>query len=168
VGTFAVQLAKAFHAEVTGVCGPTKVDLVRSIGADHVIDYTRENFADGARRFDLILDNAGRRPLSVLRRALAPRGTLVIVGGEGGNRWSGGFGRQILRAPLLSLLGSQSLLSLTADVHTRDLDVLRELIESGKVTPVIDRTFPLAQAPEAIRYVHGRARGKVVVTVAAD
>jgi NADPH:quinone reductase-like Zn-dependent oxidoreductase len=169
VGTFAVQLAKAFHAEVTGVCGPTKVDLVRSIGADHVIDYTRENFADGARRFDLILDNAGRRPLSVLRRALAPRGTLVIVGGEGGNRWSGGFGRQILRAPLLSLLGSQSLLSLTADVCTRDLDVLRELIESGKVTPVIDRTFPLAQAPEAIRYVHdGRARGKVVVTVAAD
>jgi NADPH:quinone reductase-like Zn-dependent oxidoreductase len=169
VGTFAVQLAKAFHAEVTGVCGPTNVDLVRSIGADHVIDYTRENFADGARRFDLILDNAGRRPLSVLRRALAPRGTLVIVGGEGGNRWSGGFGRQILRAPLLSLLGSQSLLSLTADVCTRDLDVLRELIESGKVTPVIDRTFPLAQAPEAIRYVHdGRARGKVVVTVAAD
>ncbi|MGD0997740.1 MAG: NAD(P)-dependent alcohol dehydrogenase [Thermoleophilia bacterium] len=169
VGTFAVQLAKAFGAEVTGVCGPTKTDLVRSLGADHVIDYTRENFADGARRYDLILDNAGRRPLSVLRRALAPRGTLVIVGGEGGNPWSGGFGRQILRAPLLSLVVSQTLLSLTADVRTRDLDVLGRLIEGGKVTPVIDRTFPLAQAPEAIRYVHdGRARGKVVVSVAED
>ena len=114
VGTFAVQLAKAFGAEVTGVCGPTKADLVRSLGADHVIDHTRENFADGARRYDLILDNAGRRPLSVLRRALVTRGTLVIVGGEGGNRWSGGFGRQILRAPLLSLVVSQTLLSLTA------------------------------------------------------
>jgi 2-desacetyl-2-hydroxyethyl bacteriochlorophyllide A dehydrogenase len=166
VGTFAVQLAKAFGAEVTGVCNPTKVDLVQSVGADHVIDYTRGDVVDGTRRYDLILDTGGNRSLSHLRRALAPHGTLVIVGGEGGNRWSGGFGRQILRAPLLSLFVSQSLRSLNAQVRTEDLDVLKGLIESGKVTPVIDRTYPLAQAPDAIRYMHERhARGKVVVTV---
>ncbi len=166
VGTFAVQLAKSLGAEVTGVCSTSKVDLVRSIGADDVIDYTRQDFADGPRRYDLILDTGGRRPLTALRRALTPRGTLVIVGGEGGNRWSGGFGRQMLRAPLLSLVVGQSFRPVNAKVNTQDLDVLRELIESGKVTPVIDRTYPLAEAPEALRYVHeSRARGKVVVTV---
>lgn len=167
VGTFAVQLAKVFHAEVTGVCSRPKVDLVRSIGADNVIDWTREDFTDGTRRFDLILDCAGRRALSVLRRALAPNGTLVIVGGEGGNRWTGGFGRQILRAPVLTLFGSQTLRSLTAQIDTADLEFLRDLTEAGKVTPIIDRTYPLAEAPEAIRYLHeGRPAGKVVITVA--
>jgi NADPH:quinone reductase-like Zn-dependent oxidoreductase len=166
VGTFAVQLAKAFGAEVTGVCSQTKVDLVRSIGADNVIDRTSEDFADGSRRYDVILDTAGRRSLPDLRRALAHRGTLVIVGGEGGDRWQGGFDRQMLRAPLTSLFVSQTLRALNAKVYSKDLDVLRRLIEAGKLTPVIDRTYPLAEAPEAIRYMHeGRARGKVVVSV---
>ena len=142
VGTFAVQIAKAFGAEVTGVCSTTKLDLVRSLGADHVIDRTRQDFADGTRRFDLIIDTAGNRPLSQLRRALAPRGTLVIVGGEGGNRWSGGFGRQMVRAPLLSLFVGQKLLALMANVNAADLDVLRGLIEAGKVTPVDRQDLP--------------------------
>jgi NADPH:quinone reductase-like Zn-dependent oxidoreductase len=167
VGTFAVQIAKAFGAEVTGVCSSSKLDLLRSLGADHVIDRIAEDFADRTRRYDLIIDTAGNRPLSQLRRALAPYGTLVIVGGEGGNRWSGGFGRQIVRAPLLSLFVGQKLLALMANVNAADLDVVRGLIEAGKVTPVIDRTYPLAEAADAIRYVHaGRARGKVVVSVA--
>ncbi len=170
VGTFAVQLAKAFHAEVTGVCSRPKVDLVRSLGADHMIDWTREgeDFTEGERRYDLILDCAGRRPLRALRRALAPAGILVIVGGEGGNRWTGGFGRQIVKAPVLSLLGKQSLRALSSRVTSTDLEYLRDLIEAGRVTPVVDRVFPLADAPEALRYVHdGRAAGKVVVTVDA-
>ena len=168
VGTFAVQLAKAFDAEVTGVCSTTKLDLVGSLGADHVIDYTDDDFADGRRRYDLILDTAGRRPVTQLRRALSLRGTLVIVGGEGGGRWLGGFDRQILRAPLLSVFVGQTLRALTATVRTRDLDVLRRLIESGRVTPVIDRTYPLADAAEAIRSIHdGHARGKVVLSVAS-
>jgi NADPH:quinone reductase-like Zn-dependent oxidoreductase len=166
VGSFAVQLAKAFGAGVTGVCSTTKVDLVRSIGADHVIDYTREDFADGARRYDLVLDTAGNRSLAHLRRALAPRGTLVIVGGEGGGRWLGGFDRQILRAPILSLFVSQTLRPLTSKERSEDLVVLKELIEAGKVTPIIDRTYPLSEVPEAIRYLEeGHARGKVVITV---
>ena len=169
VGTFAVQLAKAFGAEVTGVCSTTKVDLVRSLGADHVIDYTREDFADGTRRYDLILDTGGRRGLRVLRSALAPDGTLVIVGGEGGNRFTGGFERQILEAPVISRLVSQSLKYLTGEVRSADLEALRELIEDGKVTPVVDRTFPLAEAPEAVRYLHEEhPGGKVVVTVKAE
>jgi NADPH:quinone reductase-like Zn-dependent oxidoreductase len=166
VGSFAVQLAKAFGAEVTGVCSTTKADLVRSIGADDVIDYNRDDFADGARHWDLILDTAGRRTLSQLRRALTPRGTLVIVGGEGGGRWLGGFDRQILRAPMLSLFVGQKLRSLVSKERKEDLQVLRELIEAGKVTPVIDRTYPLSEVPEAIRYWgQGHARGKVVITV---
>ena len=166
VGSFAVQLAKAFGAEVTGVCSTTKVDLVRSIGADHVIDYTREDFADGARHWDLIVDTAGRRSLSQLRRALTPRGTLVIVGGEGGGRWLGGFDRQILRAPILSPLVRQTLRPLTSKERNEDLVVLKELIEAGKVTPVIDRTYPLREAPEAIRHLEqGHARGKIVIKV---
>jgi len=166
VGSFAVQLAKAFGAHVTGVCSTTKADLVRSIGADDVIDYTRDDFADGARHYDLILDTAGNRSLSHLRRALTPRGTLVIVGGEGGGRWLGGFQRQILWAPMLSLFVRQKLRGLTSKERKEDLQVLRELLEAGKVTPVIDRTYPLREAPEAIRYwEQGHARGKVVITV---
>ena len=157
VGSFAVQLAKAFGAEVTGVCSTTKVDLVRSIGADHVIDYTRDDFADGARHWNLIVDTAGRRSLSRLRRALTHGGTLVIVGGEGGGRWLGGFDRQILRAPILSPLVSQTLRPLTSKERSEDLVVLKELIE---------RTYPLGQAPEAIRHLEqGHARGKVVIRV---
>lgn len=166
VGSFAVQLAKAFGAAVTGVCSTAKLDLVRSIGADQVIDYTRQDFADGAQSYDLIIDTAGNRPLSQLRRALTPRGTLVIVGGEGGGRWLGGFDRQILRAPVLSLFVGQTLRPLMAKEGEADLRVLTELIETGKLTPVVDRTFPLSEAPEAIRYVNsGLARGKVVITM---
>jgi NADPH:quinone reductase-like Zn-dependent oxidoreductase len=165
VGTFAVQLAKAFEAEVTGVCSTTKVDLVRSIGADDVIDYTREDFVDSSRRYDLILDTAGNRPLSHLRRALASKGTLVIVGGEGGGRWFGGFDRT-LRAPMLSLFVSQKLRGLMSTENSANLRVLGEYIDAGKLTPVIDRTYSLGEVPQALRYVEeGHARGKVVITV---
>lgn len=165
VGSYAVQLAKAFGAEVTGVCSTSKTELVLSIGADEVIDYTREDFTDGTRRFDLILDTAGRRPLSQLRRALTPQGTLVLVGGEGGDRWLGGFQRQIF-APLRSRFSEQKLLGLIAGERQQDLLTLKDLIEAGKITPVIDRTYPLAEVPEAVRYLErGHARGKVVITV---
>jgi NADPH:quinone reductase-like Zn-dependent oxidoreductase len=166
VGSFAVQLAKAFGAEVTGVCSTTKADLVRAIGADQAIDYTREDFADGTRHWDLILDTAGNRSLSQLQRALAPKGTLVLVGGEGGGRWLGGFERQLFWAPMRSPFVGQKLRSLASKERKEDLQTLRELIEAGKVTPVIDRTYPLAEAPEAIRYLaQGHPRGKVAVTV---
>lgn len=165
VGVHAVQLAKAFGAKVTGVCSTTKTDLVRSIGADHVIDYTHDDFADGSRQYDLILDTAGNRRLSVLRRALKPHGTLVIVGGEGGGRWTGGFERS-LRAPILSLFVGQKLKGLIAVERAKDLRLLTELIEAGTVSPVVDKCYALGDAPEAIRYMHeGRARGKVVVTI---
>lgn len=165
VGTFAVQMAKAFEAVVTGVCSTSKLDLVRSIGADEVIDYTRQDFTDGSRRFDLILDTAGRRPVSHLRRALAPNGVLVIVGGEGGGRWLGGFQRQML-APVRSLGSKQRLLGLMYRERQELLVALTQLIEAGKVTPVIDRTYPLAEAADAIRYLEqGHARGKVVLTM---
>jgi NADPH:quinone reductase-like Zn-dependent oxidoreductase len=164
VGTFAIQIAKAFGAEVTGVCSTSKMDLVRSIGADHVIDYTREDFTQSGKRYDMILDTGGRRPLATLRQALAPKGTLVIVGGEGGGRILGGFDRQIFRAPLVSLFVGQALRPLVSKELVEDLLALKELIESGKVTPVTDRTFTLSEAPEAIRYLaQGHARGKVVV-----
>ena len=152
VGTFAVQLAKDFGAEVTGVCSTAKVDVVRSIGADHVVDSARDDFTQAGRRYDVIVDIAGNRPLSHLRRALAARGTLVIVGGEGGGRWLGGFDRQLIRAPLLSLFVGQSLRPLASKERAQDLLVLRDLIEAGRITPVIDRTYPLSEAPEAIRY----------------
>ena len=165
VGTFAVQLAKAFGADVTGVCSTTKTDLVRSIGADRVIDYTREDFADGRTRYDVILDIAGNRSLSHLRRALAPAGTLVIVGGEGGGKWLGGIDRQ-LRAHLLSPFVRQKLGTWFSKERQEDLEELRQFIEAGKVTPVVDRTFPLSEVREAIRYLRqGRAHGKVVLTV---
>jgi NADPH:quinone reductase-like Zn-dependent oxidoreductase len=165
VGSFAVQIAKAFGAEVTGVSSTGKMDFVRSLGADDVIDYTREDFADGTRHWDLILDTGGRRSLSNLRRALTPKGTLVIVGGEGGGNWLGGFDRN-LRSALVSLFVPQRLTMLASKERGEDFDALRKLIEAGEVTPVIDRTYPLSEAPEAIRYVvEGHARGKVVITV---
>ena len=165
VGTFAVQLARAFGAEVTGLCSATKVDLVRSLGAKDAVDYARDDFADRGRHYDLILDTAGNRSLSHLRRGLAPQGTLVIVGGKGGGRWLGGVDRQ-LRALVLSPLVGQQLRGLFSVVGKGDLELLGEHIEAGRVTPVIDRTFPLTEVPEAIRYLEeGHATGKVVITV---
>jgi len=165
VGSFAVQIAKAFGAEVTGVSSTSKVDLVRSLGADHVIDYTQAGIADGDKRYDVILDIAGNRPLSELRRALTPRGTLVITGGETGGRWLGGSDRQV-RALVLSPFVGQRLRTFVASENNADLIALTELIEAGKVAPAIDRTFPLSEVPAAIRYMlEGHARGKLVITV---
>jgi NADPH:quinone reductase-like Zn-dependent oxidoreductase len=165
VGTYAVQIAKEFGAEVTAVCSTTKTDLARSIGADHVIDYTREEFADGARHWDVILDIAGNRSLSHLRRALTPQGTLVIVGGEEGGKWLGGLGRPI-GASLLSLFVSQRLRMQLPRERLEDIQTLKELAEAGKIAPVIERTYALNEAPEAIRHLEeARARGKLVITL---
>jgi NADPH:quinone reductase-like Zn-dependent oxidoreductase len=165
VGSYAVQLAKAFGAEVTAVCSSTKVDLVRSLGADHIIDYTRDDFANGQRRYDVILDIGGNSSLSRLRSTLAPKGTLVIMGGETDGRWLGGSDRQV-RAMLLSLFTSQKLGTFICKENHEDMLVLKELIEAGKVTPAIDRTYPLSEVPTAVRYLEtGHARGKVVITV---
>jgi NADPH:quinone reductase-like Zn-dependent oxidoreductase len=167
VGTFAVQIAKAFGAEVTGVCRTRNVDLVRSLGADHVIDYTREDFAAAGQRYDLVFDLVANRSLTDLRRALTPRGTLVLSGG--GNSTGGSLiGPMALgiKAMAVSRLVGQRLVQLTERPSTANLAALRELIESGKVTPVIDRTYPLSDVPEAIRYVEvEHARAKVVITV---
>jgi NADPH:quinone reductase-like Zn-dependent oxidoreductase len=168
VGSFAVQIAKVFDAIVTGVCNTTQVDAVRSIGADAIVDYTREDFTESGVRYDVILDTGGNRKLSMLRRALAPRGTLVVVGGEGGKgRLLGGFGRGTLRAPVLSLVTSQKMKGFVATENAADLLVLKDLIEAGKVTPLIDRSFSLGDVPEAMRYLRkGRARkGKIVITI---
>lgn len=165
VGTYAVQLAKHFGAHVTGVCSTGKTDLVRKIGADEVIDHAKDDFTRTGQRYDVIIDTAGRRRLSALRRALTPRGTLVIVGGEGGGRWFGGFDRT-MRAVLLSRFVKQRLRGLISTERASDLRALAELIEAGAVTPVIDRTHPLSEARRAVEYLHGgQARGKVVVTV---
>jgi NADPH:quinone reductase-like Zn-dependent oxidoreductase len=165
VGLFAVQLAKTFGAQVTGVASTTQLELVRSVGADEVIDYTRDDVTDGTRRWDLILDTAGHRSLSQLRRALTPKGTLVIVGSEGRGRWLGGFDRS-LRAPLLARLVGQRLRMLASKPGQQDLQTLRELLEAGKLTPVIGRTYPLGDVPEAMRQlVEGHTRGKLVITV---
>jgi NADPH:quinone reductase-like Zn-dependent oxidoreductase len=165
VGSFAVQLAKAFGAEVTGVASTAQVELVRSLGADDVIDYTREDVTDGRRHWDLILDAGGHRSLTQLRRALTPRGTLVIVGSEVRGRWLGGFDRN-LRTLVVTRFVSQRLRMLSSKPRQDDLQVLRELGEAGKVTPVLDRAFPLREVPEAIRYLlAGHVRGKVVITV---
>jgi NADPH:quinone reductase-like Zn-dependent oxidoreductase len=164
VGSFAVQLAKAFGAEVTGVCSTKSVDLVRSIGADHVVDYTQQDFTRTGMRYDLILEMAGNRALADLRRALKPKGTLVLVGGSGG-RWFMGTGRT-LRAVLVSPLVGQRLRSFFSKPKGADLVVLKELLEAGKITPVIDRTFPLSETAEAIRYVgQNSTQGKTVITV---
>lgn len=167
VGTFAVQVAKAFGAEVTGVCSTANADLVRSIGADHVLDYTRDDFADGRQCYDLILDIGGNSRLSRLRRALTPTGTLVIVGGEEGGNVTGGLGRS-LRAPLLSLFVGQRLTMLVSKEHHAGLDALRPLIEAGSVIPAVDRTYQLAEAPAAMRRLEeGQVRGKIAIRVGA-
>ena len=164
VGSYAVQIAKALGAEVTGVCSTSKLDLVRSIGADHVIDYTQADFAEGDKRYELILDIGGNSPLSRLRRALTPRGTLVIVGGEGRGNWIG-MDRQ-LRALALSPFVGQRLTMLGPKEHYTVLERLTELIEDGKVVPAIEQTYPLSEMPNAMRHLQaGDARGKLVIVV---
>ena len=164
VGMYAVQIAKAFGADVTGVSSTAKVDMVRSIGADHVIDYTREDFTRSGPRYDLIVDLGGNRSLSQLRRALRPRGTLVLVGGEGGDRWIG-IGRS-LQALAVSPFVGHTLRPLSSKPNSADLEFLTGLIQAGKVMPVLDRTYPLSEVPDAIRYLYeGRARGKIVIDV---
>ena len=163
VGSMAVQLAKAFGAEVTGVCRTSKVDTVKALGADHVIDYTRHDFADGT-RYDVILDIGGSSPLSRLRRALTRHGILVIVGGEGAGRWTGV--RRQIRALALSPFVGQKLRTFVAKQNAPDLLVLNDSIQSGKITPMVDRTFPLGDAPDAIRYLEtGEAQGQIVITM---
>lgn len=165
VGTFAVQIAKIFGAEVTGVCSTKKADLVRSIGADHIIDYEKQDVTGGGQTYDAIIDIGGNRPLGKLRSALMPKGTLVIVGGEKGGRWLGGIGRN-LRAVLLSPFVSQRLRSQFPAERLDDLLILKEMIEAGKLVPVVDRSYALTEAPQAIHHLEqGRARGKLVLTV---
>jgi NADPH:quinone reductase-like Zn-dependent oxidoreductase len=167
VGTFAVQIAKSFGADVTGVCSTRNLDMVRSLGADHVIDYTKEDFTKNGHRYDLILDNVGTQPLSGFRRALQPKGICVMIGGGGPNDGGliGPLGRPV-KALLLSPFISQKMGMLMAELNKKDLTILADLMQSGKVTPVIDRTYPLSQIAEAIRYLEqGHARGKVIITV---
>ena len=167
VGSFAVQIAKAYGAEVTGVASTKKLDLVRALGADHVVDYTREDFADGRHRYDVILDIGGNTRLADVRRALTPHGRLVIIGGETDGRLLGGSSRQI-RARLLSPFVGQQLGTFIARENAGDLTALRKLIEAGTVTPAVDRTYPLAEAAGAVRHLmDGRVRGKVVVSISA-
>ncbi|MFC6083886.1 NAD(P)-dependent alcohol dehydrogenase [Sphaerisporangium aureirubrum] len=164
VGTFAVQIAKSFGAEVTGVCSTRNVDLVRSIGADHVIDYTREDFTKTPHRYDLIFDLAGNHSLSDFRRALTPDGTLVLSSSKGG-RWLGPIGK-LLHALLLSPFIRQSLRMFMAQRSQKNLATLKEMLESGQITPAIDRTYPLGEVPEALRYfTEEHARAKIVITV---
>ena len=165
VGSFAVQLAKAFGTEVTGVCSTGKLDFVTSLGADHVIDYTREDFADGSQRYDLILDLAGNPSLSRLRQALSPKGRAVIAGGEEGGAFSGGMNRQ-LRALAVSPFVGQTFSTFIAKQRSSDLEQLTELIDSGRVSPALDRTYPLEDAADAIRQLaSGTVRGKVAIAV---
>ncbi|KAA0931582.1 MULTISPECIES: NAD(P)-dependent alcohol dehydrogenase [Streptomyces] len=165
VGCYAVQLAALYGAEVTGVCGPGAADFVRSRGAAHVVDYTQGEITGGGHRYDVVVDNAGQRPLSVLRRVLAPHGTLVIVGGEGGTALFGGLSRG-LRAVLLSPFTGQQLRSLVAVTRREDLLTLKELAEKGSLTVPVDRAYPLDRAADALRHLkEGHPRGKLVVTV---
>jgi NADPH:quinone reductase-like Zn-dependent oxidoreductase len=165
VGSYAVQLAKAFGAEVTGVASTGKLPLVRSLGADHVIDYTREDFADGRHRYDVILDIAGNPTLTRLRRALTRTGTAVIVGGEEGGSFSGGMNRP-LRGLALSPFLRQRFTNFIAKQRSGDLERLTELIEADKLMPSIDRTYPLEEVPEAMRRLEaGEVRGKVAIAV---
>ena len=164
VGTFAVQIAKSFGADVTGVCGTRNVERVRSIGADWILDYTREDFTEGGQRYDLILDCVGNHSLSACRRLLNPQGIYIIVGAPDG-RWISPLPR-VLQALVMSRLGSQSLVMLIAKRSQEDLIILRDLMAAGKVIPVIDRGYKLEEVPEAIRYLEaGHARGKVIITV---
>jgi NADPH:quinone reductase-like Zn-dependent oxidoreductase len=167
VGTFAVQIAKAFGAEVTGVCSARNVDLVRSLGADHVIDYTKEDFTKSDQRYDVILDNVANHSLSECRRVLTPNGIYVLIGGGGANEQGllGGLAKA-LKAALLAKFVSQKMGMMMAEPSNKDLAILAEMMESGKLKPVIDRTYKLDQLPDAIRYVEqGHARGKVIVAV---
>jgi NADPH:quinone reductase-like Zn-dependent oxidoreductase len=165
VGTYAVQLAKAIEAEVTGVSSTAKVELVRSIGADHVVDYTREDYLDGSKKYDLILDIGGNNRLFRLRRALTSKGTLVIVGGENGGSLTGGFGRQI-RALLVSMFVSQRLTMLASKERYTDLEALSPFLENGQVVPVIDRTYPVTEVRAAMRHLEaGLARGKIAISI---
>ena len=165
VGSYAVQLAKALGAEVTGVCSPAKIDLVRSLGAQRVLDYTRDDWADGSHHYDLVLDIGGRPTISRLRSALTPDGTAVFVGGEDGGKFSGGMNRG-LRGVALSPFVKQRLKMFVAGQKTSDLEQLTGFIEAGQVTPSIDRTYPLDQAPDAMRRLEaGEVRGKIAITV---
>jgi NADPH:quinone reductase-like Zn-dependent oxidoreductase len=165
VGSYAVQIAKAYGADVTGVCSAAKTHFVRSLGADRTIDYAAEEFADGSRRYDLILDVGGNTPLRRLRRALEATGSLVIVGGESKGNLTGGLGRS-LRAPLMSLFVRPRLTMLASKEHHADLAPLTELIEAGKVTPSIEATYSLDRAPDAMCQLEaGTVRGKVAITI---
>jgi NADPH:quinone reductase-like Zn-dependent oxidoreductase len=167
VGTFAVQIAKSFGADVTGVCSTRNLDMVRSLGADHVIDYTKEDFAKGDQRYDVILDNVPNHSLSECRRVLNPQGKYVMIGGGGpnDNRWIGPFGR-LIQTMLLSPFVSQKMGMMMAQLTKGDLTILGDMMQSGKVKPVIDRTYKLSELPAAIAYLEeGHARGKVVITV---
>jgi NADPH:quinone reductase-like Zn-dependent oxidoreductase len=165
IGTFAVQIAKSLGAQVTGVCSTRNVDMVRSIGADHVIDYTVEDFTHGRQRYDFILDNVANHSLSDLRRALTPTGALVPNGGGFDNHWFASGGR-VITAHVLKRFVSQGLRPFLVSPKLEDLVVLKELIEAGKITPVMDRTYPLSETPQAIGHVgEGHAQGKVAITV---
>jgi NADPH:quinone reductase-like Zn-dependent oxidoreductase len=165
VGTFAVQIAKVFGAEVTGVCGTRNLALVQSIGADHVIDYTREDFTKGSERYDLIIDNVGSHSAREYLRALKPKGTLVIVGGANGGPWMGPMAGAVA-AKLLAPFVGQKMGFFMAKLNHEDLDYLRTLLQDGKITPIIDRRYKLDEAAEAIRYLEaGHARGKVIINL---
>jgi NADPH:quinone reductase-like Zn-dependent oxidoreductase len=166
IGTFAVQIAKSFGAEVTGVCSASKLGLVRSLGADHVIDYAQEDFTEGEKRYDLVLDNVLRHSLSELLRALSRNGTLVPNGGQFYKRWFASAGVLLIKAPLLSLFVPQRIRVCNEHPGQNDLLALNELMESGKLTPFIGRTYPLSRAREAVSsFGEGHAEGKVVITV---
>lgn len=163
VGSYAVQLGKLFGADVTGLCSTSKVEFVRSLGADEVLDYTKDDFTRD--EFDLILDIAGNRPLNHTRKALSKRGTLVVIGGDNGGKFLGGT-EWMIKAPLLSLFTSHSVRGLIALGNKKDLEVLRDLAAAGKISPAIDRTYPLGEVPEAVAHAQaGRAKGKVAITI---
>jgi NADPH:quinone reductase-like Zn-dependent oxidoreductase len=167
VGTFAVQIAKSYGADVTGVCSTRNIDLVRSLGADHVIDYTKEDFTKSDQHYDVIIDNVANRSLSECRRVLTPKGKYVLIGGGGANEqgFIGPFAR-IINMKVQSPLVSQEMGMMMADANHNDLTILADMMQSGKVKPVIDRTYKLSEVPEAIRYLEqGHARGKVIITV---
>jgi len=164
VGSYAVQIARAMGAEVTGVCSTSKVDFVRSLGAQRVIDYTKQDFTEGDRKYDAIIDLAGSRSVSTLRRALTKTGTLVIVGGENGGKWLG-MGRQVW-TQIVGIVSRQKFRSPLALVNEKDLGVLKEMLENGKIAPVLSRRYPLSEVPNAIRALAGgHSRGKSVITI---
>ena len=168
VGTFAVQIAKSMGAEVTGVCSTRNVDMVRSIGADHVIDYTQQDFTQGEERYDLIVDNVGNHTFLASRRVLKPDGIFVIVGGPSTGKWIGAL-TQPVKAAILNPFVSQQFVFFLADINEKDLTLVADLMQAGKVTPVIDRRYSLSETPEAIAYLEtGRARGKVLISMVPD